>query len=288
MDLYPDILPKAGWLAEDSRAYRLLAGLSLRALRNAAGIVVIGRCMEERLIGKGIDPAKIHFIPTSAPQQVRPMAHRHNRFRQRFGLQDKFVVMYSGNMGLLHDFDTLLSVARSLADHPEIRFLFVGNGRRRASVEAAIASGARNVKLIDYQKDGEELAHSLSAADVHFISLRAGCEGLVVPSKFYGAIAAGRPVIYEGAAAGEVARVIHASGCGMVVRPGDAAELRTAILSLYADQEQRRQLGAIALDVHRRHYEPVKVADAYCRAVAESLAAATEIADGPAEPQLGM
>lgn len=285
MDMYPEILARAGWLAEESRAYRLLEARSLGALQKAAGIVVIGRCMEERLIAKGIDPAKIHFIPNCSSMQVRPVDPAQNRFRQRHGLQERFVVMYSGNMGLLHELDTLLAVAGSLP-HDEIRFVFVGNGRKRARVQAAIERGARNIMLLDYQTEGEDLANSLSAADVHFVSLRAGCEGLVVPSKFYGAMAAGRPVIYEGAADGEVARVIGSTGCGIVVPPGDVAGLRNAIFSLHADRELRQRLGATALEVQSRHYDPTSVASAYCRAISGSLAAAAETAGAPAEPQL--
>lgn len=286
MDLYPEILAKAGWLPEQSRLYRFLAARSRRTLEQAAGIVVIGRCMKERLVAQGIDPAKIHFVPTWPSTGVYPVEHSQNRFRQRHGLQGKFVVMYSGNMGLLHELDTLLAAADSLAGHDEIQFVFVGNGRRRGLVQAALDRGAGNITLLDYQSDGEELAHSLSAADVHFVSLRAGCEGLVVPSKFSGAMAAGRPVIYEGAAAGEVARVIRSSGCGAVVEPGDAAALRAAILSLHTDQDQRERAGALALEVHSRHYDSAKVAGAYCRAISGTLAAGEEGAGRLAEAHL--
>ena len=275
MDLYPEILQQAGWLSATSPLYRRLSALSLRALERAAGIIVIGRCMEERLIANGIDPAKIHYMPNSFSTQIRTVEHSQNRFRQRFGLQDKFVVMYSGNMGLLHELKTLLAVADSLADHDRIRFVFVGSGRRRGAVQAAIDRGARNISLIEYQADGDDLAHSLSAADVHFVSLRAGCEGLVVPSKFYGAIAAGRPVIYEGGARGEVARVIRATGCGTVVELGDAVGLRSAISSFYTDHDRCLRIGAIALDVHRTQYQSSALATAYCRAIARSLVAGT-------------
>jgi colanic acid biosynthesis glycosyl transferase WcaI len=288
MDLYPEVLARAGLLAENSRLYRFLAARSRAALERAAGIIVIGRCMEERLIAQGINPAKIHFIPTCSSTQVYPVDAAQNRFRHRHGLQDKFVVMYSGNMGLLHELDTLLAVARSLAGNDDIRFVFVGNGRRSGLVKAAVNGRARNIRLIDYQADGEELAHSLSAADVHFVSLREGSEGLVVPSKFYGAIAAGRPVIYEGASGGEIARVIRSTGCGIVVKPGDAAALRAAILSLYADRERCQRLSATALEVHRKHYDPARVARAYCRAISGSVTAASETAGARAPSELGV
>jgi glycosyltransferase involved in cell wall biosynthesis len=179
--------------------------------------------------------------------------------------------MYSGNMGLPHELATLLSVAGSLVGFPDIQFVFVGAGRQRGLVDAAIARGLPNVTLIDYQADGEDLAHSLSAADVHFVSLREGYEGLVVPSKFYGALAAGRPVIYEGVAGGEVARVISSEGCGLVIDPADAAALRAGILMLYRDSAKREALGATALKLYRTHYTPGILADAYCQAILTSL-----------------
>jgi colanic acid biosynthesis glycosyl transferase WcaI len=271
MDLYPEILYRAGWLPADNLLHRQLLERTLGGLKRAAGIVVIGRCMKERLVAKGLDAAKIHFVPSWPSPHVRPIDHRHNRFRERLKMQDRFMVMYSGNMGLPHQLETILSVAGSLVENPEIQFVFVGAGRQRGLVEAAIARGLPNVTLLDYQADGEDLAHSLSAPDVHFISLREGYEGLVVPSKFYGALAAGRPVVYEGAATGEIARVIEDEGCGLVIRPRDVAGLRAAILTLYADPRQRAALGATALELYRKHYTPGILADAYCQAIATCL-----------------
>jgi glycosyltransferase involved in cell wall biosynthesis len=271
MDLYPEILYRAGWLSADNVLHRQLLERALGGLKRAAGIVVIGRCMRERLVAKGLDAAKIHFVPSWPSPHVRSIDHRHNRFRERLKMQERFMVIYSGNMGLPHELETVLSVAGSLVENADIQFVFVGGGRQRGLVEAAIARGLPNVTLVDYQADGEDLAHSLSAADVHFISLREGYEGLVVPSKFYGALAAGRPVVYEGAAGGEIARVIDDEGCGLVVGPRDDAGLRAAILTLYADRTRREALGATALELHRKHYTPDILADAYCQAIAACL-----------------
>jgi hypothetical protein len=112
------------------------------------------------------------------------------------------------------------------------------------------------------------------AADVHFVSLRQGYEGLVVPSKFHGAVTAGRPVIYEGAAAGEIARIIGESGCGIVVRPGGGAALCAAILALHVGRERRR-VSPRALEVHCRRNDPADLAAAYCRALCAALAASS-------------
>jgi len=142
------------------------------------------------------------------------------------------VVLYSGNMGRAHDLQTVLQVARSMREAPEVVFVFIGDGHLRGEVEAA-ARELPNVRLLPYQPR-ERLTESLSAGDVHVVTQRDEVLGLVEPSKLYGALAVGRPVLYVGPAGSEAARTIQVEGLGEVVAVGDAVGARAALERLLA------------------------------------------------------
>ena len=130
--------------------------------------------------------------------------------------------MYSGNLGLAHSFDEFLEAARRLRDRPDIVFLFVGDGPRKGEVQAARDSeGLTNIRLLDYVPR-DWLHASLSLADVHLISMRPEMTGIVVPGKLYGAMAAGRPVVFVGPEHCESADTIRNAGCGFTLPTGDA------------------------------------------------------------------
>jgi glycosyltransferase involved in cell wall biosynthesis len=152
--------------------------------------------------------------------------------------------MYSGNMGRAHDVETPLEAARRLRHRPDLRFVFVGDGVKRPLVEAA-ARQLPNVALAPYQPR-EKLSQSLSAADVHLVTLSAGLAGLSEPSKLYGIMAAGRPAVFVGPAESEAARTLRREGAGLVVSPGDADGLVHALLELADDPERRQRIGGVA------------------------------------------
>jgi glycosyltransferase involved in cell wall biosynthesis len=247
MDIYPEILIRAGTLREGSVVARILRWIARASLSGADTVVVLGEDMKKVAIRSGASPEKIIIIRNWAdPGILHPVTHRENRFRREWGLDGKFVVEYSGNLGVSHSFDDLLSVAEELSGHDEIRFLFVGGGVRFKEVGKTVASkGLGNVVIRPYQ-DAADLSHSLSAGDVHYVSLRNGFEGLVVPSKAYGIMAAGRPMIYQGNEEGEIAQMIVRERIGFVVPEGDRAGLRDGILRLYRDREMAARMGMFA------------------------------------------
>ncbi len=148
---------------------------------------------------KGVRTDRVVPIPVwSRRDEVYPVDRESNPLRQSLGLGDKFVAMYSGNLGLAHTFDEFLEAARRLRDREDIVFLFVGGGPRIAEVRSAQQDeGLTNIRLLDYVPR-DELHRSLSVADVHLISMRAEMTGIVVPGKLYGIMAAGRPALFVG------------------------------------------------------------------------------------------
>jgi colanic acid biosynthesis glycosyl transferase WcaI len=226
-DLYPEVAEELGVLPRGSAATRLLREVSSIALRHSDAVVSIGRCMTARLRGRGVVYGRIREIPNWAPP-VAPVPPGENKFRASLGIGDAFVVAYSGNMGLAHEFDAVLDAASLLSGRRGV-FLMIGGGPRRADVEAeALRRGLGNMRFLPPQPRGD-LAESLSAADAHLVTMRANLCGLVVPSKFYGVLAAGRPCLFVGPGDSEVARVIKESGAGRVLDPGDGEGLAAAI-----------------------------------------------------------
>jgi len=256
MDIYPDVAVLDGLLSSQSWLTRILTKLSRFALKRADAIIVIGRCMAERVRTMGLPDEKVHIIPNWVnPEVVYPIAPGENRLRQELGLQDKFVVLYSGNMGVSHEFDDILEVARRCHDESNLHFVFIGGGQRRKQIESFITEHQlQNVTLLPFQPL-EKLAESLSLGDVQFISLREGFEGLVVPSKAYGALAAGRAIIYQGNPKGEIARMVEDENIGIVIQNGAVNDLFAAIRAYAEDPLRTITDGQRAFQVYQKAYQ---------------------------------
>jgi glycosyltransferase involved in cell wall biosynthesis len=236
MDVYPDVAVEVGTLERKGLPTRFLTLLSRFALRRADLVIVIGRCMREFLESEGVPPEHIFLITNWTDEQgIAPVPRDSNPLRRELGLETDFVVLYSGNIGASHYFDDILKVARRLNGVQDLRFVIIGGGRRLNEVEAAKEHyGLENIMLLPFQP-AEKLSQSLSLGDVHFICLRDGFSGLAVPSKAYGALAVGRPIIYQGEGRGEIARMIHEERIGTVVPLGDPSALEKSILDYYHD-----------------------------------------------------
>lgn len=253
MDLYPDVLVATGVLREQSLVTWALESLNRFALRSADRVVVLGRCMEDRIGAKGVDMSRVRRIPvwseifSQAGDDKDPAeARRNNPYRKQWDVGERTLVMYSGNFGIGHDVETFARAAKQLeADH-DIMFAFVGGGKRKEELLRAM----RAMKLerfveADYQPR-ERLGELLSAADIHLASMRPGWEGVMVPSKIFGTLGAGRPVVWVGGAKSEVSSVIRDADCGFTVTPGDADALAAVIRRLAGDPALRAEMGSRA------------------------------------------
>ena len=263
MDLYPWLAVQAGVLRPNTRLAARLEDAARKALRGARRVIVIGRCMEERVVSLGVESDRIERIHNFVDETaIYPVERLENPLRHELGLQDQFVVMYSGNLGVSHWFDDLLEVADMLSTERDIVFLFAGRGSRRGEVETA-ARRLPNIRLIDHQP-AAQLSYSLGIGDVHFVSVRQGFEGLVVPSKAYGIFAAGRPTIYQGSARGEVARLINEHNLGMVIPQGEPRALASAILDLRNSESTRLAQGRCARQLVCEQATRKQALEQYC------------------------
>jgi glycosyltransferase involved in cell wall biosynthesis len=244
-DLYPEVAVQLGIPLLGGPLSQGLSYLRDRSLHAAAANVVVGHRMAERVLARGVAHDRVQVIHNwSDDEQISPIPHADNPLRREWGLADKFVVGYSGNLGRAHEYKTILAASERLRTHPRIVFVFMGGGH--LFNELAHAVGQRGLehlfRFFPYQ-DQALLKYSLCAADVHWISLRPELEGLVVPSKFYGAAAAGRPVIAITAKDGEIARLVEQYACGLVIEPGNADALAETLMRLSTDPERIAAMG---------------------------------------------
>jgi glycosyltransferase involved in cell wall biosynthesis len=255
MDLHPDAEFEHGMIRRESLAGRALEAAAARILRGADANVVLGPYQGERVAARGVPAERIHEIPVwSDGDEIHPVEHADNPLRARLGWSGRFVVVYSGNAGLVHTFDEVLDAAQRLAEtDPDVLFAFVGAGPRTPEIEAA-ARRLPNVELHGYFPR-EELAHSLSAADAHFMSLRPEHVGVAVPGKLYGILAAGRPVLFVGSERCESADTIRAARAGATFAPGEGAALAAEVRALRDDPARRAELGRNGRDWFLRVHE---------------------------------
>ena len=250
MDLYPDLPAQAGIIRRGGVFHRMLRLVDLLCLRSADKIVVLGSCMYERIRAKRIAPSRIAMIhPWSDPSEISDRSPEvgppgEPAFREAWSIGDRFVVEYSGNYGLGHDVATVAAAMLRMKDDDGIRWVIVGDGIMKSSIVAFVREhGIANVIFQPYQPRSS-LGPLIRMGDVHLVLLLPGYEGVILPSKLYGILAAARPVVFVGPAGSEVARVIEQESCGFVVRNGDDARLVEVIEALRHEPEIRSVFGA--------------------------------------------
>jgi colanic acid biosynthesis glycosyl transferase WcaI len=242
---------------------RALARIRDRSLASASCNVVLGELMAVRMAEKTVASERIRIIPNWASgDEITPLARDDNPLRREWGLETKFVVGYSGNMGRAHEFAALFDAADRLRHRQDIAFLLIGGGKQRPQLEEqARARQLDNVTFRPYQPR-EILPRSLTVPDCHIVSLRPSLEGLIVPSKLYSSMAAGRPVIFVGAQDGEISRLMQSSPAfGISVAADDVNGLVNAIEDLAGDRDRSSALGRTGRRLFEQEFDrPIALA----------------------------
>ena len=248
--LCEDIFPEVAALLEDfhnKTVNRMLDRINRHLLREADAIVALGDRMRRRLVEeKGADPSRIAVIHNWADCEAIVPGPKDNAFARAHGLAGRFVLMHSGNVGLSQNLDVLVEAAARLTSKERLAIAIVGDGASRERLEQAVArKGLTNVRFFSYQPKAM-LHESFAAADAFLISLQAGIEGYIVPSKLYGILAAGRPFVAAVDPSCEAAAIAREHGCGLLAAPGDPDALAAAIAALYDDPGVTRTMGSRA------------------------------------------
>jgi colanic acid biosynthesis glycosyl transferase WcaI len=249
-DMYPD-MAVGGDIVAHGRFVQLWERLHRWALRKAARVIVLGDDMRDRIIAKGISPDRVVIVrdgatfPASLPARSDPIVQE---IRSGF----PFVALHAGNLGFYGAWDTLLKAAEMLRNENS-GLVFIGDGANRARLEsAATQAGASNVKFSPF-RPFEQVQHVMMAGDVHVVTIRRGLEGVVVPSKLYGILAAGRPVLVVAAKESDAARIAVDSGCGLVADPDDPASVASAIRELRGNPALLAEMGIRARAVAEKY-----------------------------------
>jgi glycosyltransferase involved in cell wall biosynthesis len=259
------------------------------AYQQADRIVVLSRDMREKCLNWGLPDEKITIIPNWADTtQIRPEKAR-NEFRTRHGLDDKFVVMYSGNLGYAHQLEPLLLAAAQLQSRPEIQFVMVGEGVQKARLERMAGElNLSNIRFLPYQAR-EELSQSLSAADVHFLSMHPHMADCLMPSKLYGILASGTPIVAACPSQSELADIIQDFDVGIVCDAGEPCRnsydkqlgkrLADAIAHFADHPEKAERMGVAARLLAVEKYDRKIQTALFAELLDEVLASQTQTSD---------
>jgi glycosyltransferase involved in cell wall biosynthesis len=263
LDIFPEGLIRLGKLGRNSFLSRLWERANTFAYRNSRHIVVIGRDMESWFQRMHPDVAsKLKYLPLWQDESlITPMPFSVNPFVKKHHLQSAFVVQYSGNMGLWNDMHTLGLAVNNSDDNT--RFVFIGGGMRKQELLEAIDANKKEHFLSFPFLPNEEYAFSVTACHAAIVSLEEGLEGMAVPSKIIGILAAGIPVIAVVPDSSEVARIVREERCGVVVKPGDVEQLSDAILHLKKNPERRKEMAERARAAFEEKYTTQAIARRY-------------------------
>ena len=241
-DLHPDIGVQLGKI--NNRALiALIASTTRFVLKRADRIIVLGETMRQRVISKGAPPARVVVIPDWADTDAIVPKLKDNSVSRRRGLNDKFTVMYSGNIGLSQGLETFIETAYYLREHQDIRFVLVGDGAGKPKLEQLVEEkGLSNVRFFPYESKAL-LSESFACGDVHLVPLRRGLAGYIVPSKVYAVMASGRPFIAAVEDDCELVSMASEYGSGVVVPPDEPHPLVSTILELKQDPDRVLAMG---------------------------------------------
>ncbi|KAB8317522.1 glycosyltransferase family 4 protein [Tolypothrix campylonemoides VB511288] len=271
-DLYPDIaialgvIPKHHWLAQFWRA------VNRQILRKAKGLVVLSPAMKRQVAASCPEVAdKISVIHSWAdPESIVPIAKEDNWFARRYNLVNKFTVVYSGNMGRCHDTHTILNAAKYL-QHEPIQFVCIGGGAKREElIEEVNRLGLQNFLFLPYQ-ERHVLPYSLTACDLSLVSVDAGMESLVAPSKLYPALATGRPVAVICPKHSYLRQLIVDIDCGDTFENADSYELAEFISRLSRDQRLAERMGNSAREYLQSYFTPEVISRQYFEVLRQAI-----------------
>ena len=240
-DIYPDILIKHHVLKENSIISKWWNSVNLQVFNKASNIFTISEGMADCLT-KYTDRNNIKVIPNWTNSSfLKPLAKEGNPFAQEHHLDDKFIVLYSGNMGISHHIETIVELATAMKNDRDVLFVLIGEGVQKAEIESmVIRDKLNNCVLLPYQKP-EMLPFSLSSADIGVVTLDQETSSLSVPSKVYSLMAVGAIILCIGNNNSELGRIINTYNIGSVFDKDSINEMRTFILNTKNNKEINRQ-----------------------------------------------
>lgn len=279
-DVWPDVAVRAGILKND-RAIRSLKRMEGYVYRRAARISVISEGFRQNLLAKGVPDRKISVIPNFIDTEFVTPLPRLNYFSRKHALENKFVILFAGNMGFSQGLKDVLDAAKLLERNEGMKFLMAGNGAAKSEAQGYCESAKlRNVEFLPFQPH-EDLPAMYGASDVCLIPLKRGFTMESVPCKLFTIMAAGRPAIAAVDRCSDTWDLIQDAKCGLCVEPEDPKALAAAIERYYLDASARREAGRNARRYVEQNFQPSSIAQSYL----EMMEAATGLPSPAARPR---
>lgn len=252
-DIYPDIIVRSGIVSERNLLVKFWIYLNKKSLAKATHVFTISDSMREE-IRKCV---KHDFKELSVVHNwtdttlIKPVEKSKNLFIKTHDLHNKFIIMYSGNMGKTHDINTILETANLLRDSKEIVFVLIGEGEQKE----AIISKSKEMKLANVMhfsfQSPDVFTHSIACADIGFITLGEGFEQYSVPSKTYYLLASATPIIAIANEESELSRIIGETHCGFQFSSGEAKNIASKILQIYSNPKELKLLKENSLNASK-------------------------------------
>jgi glycosyltransferase involved in cell wall biosynthesis len=282
MDVNPDQMIELGRVSATALPARLFNLFNRLILAAAADVITLDRFMAERLNRKWFLDDKLHVIPPWPHEEhLEPVPHGSNPFREKHGLDGRFVIMYSGNHSIASPLTTILEAALSPGCDPRVMFVFVGGGLGKREVDRVIAtSRPRNIVSLPYEPLAQ-IKYSLSAADVHLVSMGDSMVGVIHPCKIYGAMAVARPILFLGPDPCHASEIVKEHGIGWRVAHGDREGAVATIREIVASDPAR--LSAMGRTAHAVAHAGFGKA-LLCRSLCDVLERGTSRAHGTHTP----
>ena len=264
-DVYPDVVVQLGILAKHAPLTWLWEQLTRLIFNQSVGLIVIGRDMAKLVRAKLSRRSAVlmTLIPHWADDTyVYPVVREQNRFITEHGLTRRFVVQYAGRMGRVHNLEPLIEAAQQLQNSP-VLFQFIGEGAKRAKLETQVyALGLQNVQFLPYQPY-EQLAETLSAADLAVVCLDRAATGASVPSKTYGLLACARPILALVDPASEIGQMVTETGCGLVLENATGPQVAATIRQLMTAPDLAQQMGQNGYQAFQQKYNLAAALEQY-------------------------
>jgi colanic acid biosynthesis glycosyl transferase WcaI len=261
-DVQPQVAVAAGLLSE-GRLVRLLDAVNRYVLRRAISVITPTQAIRNSAVQLGAPPDRVKVVPHWEDTSVVTVQPRDNAFSRKHGLTDRFVLMYSGNIGLTQDLVQCLELASRLRDLDDVVMLLIGEGAAKQTLQAqAGALGLENVRFLPYQSRAE-MMHAWGTADVFIVPLAAGLTRFMLPSKIFTIMASGRPMVAAIDHWSDIAGLVNHAGCGLLSNPGDAAALEQRVRWLREHPSERVAMGMRARRTAEKVYARTVVTPAY-------------------------
>jgi len=236
-DIFPDSVSIPGRL-KNKFLIAVFDWCNRLILKNALKVVALSDLMMKRLTDKGLDQEKIRVIPNWTDSGIVKPMPKDNAFSREHGINNKFAVIYAGNVGFSHYLEDLVYVAKELAEFEDIVFVIIGDGARKKAIISLVGElGLKNVIFLPYQNK-EVISSALASGDILVVTLSKGLGGYVVPSRIYGFLSSGRAIICVMDENSEAGEMVKEADCGDVVSPGQPSSLAKSIKSLYQDKQR--------------------------------------------------